>query len=131
MFYAPDSRVQEAPNVALSSCQLELLPTSCGPDGCAQGTLFLTATSDFTRDGNRASLVTPQPTRGSPRPWRSYRPDPVKVSSSLDRMLLHLFLSSLSLRQYSLCFCQGLVLLGISFLHCINIISCMLYILEM
>ncbi|XP_062384549.1 von Willebrand factor D and EGF domain-containing protein [Sardina pilchardus] len=74
-----DSRVQEAPNVALSSCQLELLPTTCGPDGCAQGTLLLTATTDFTRDGNRASLVTPQPTRGSPRPWRSYRPDPLKV----------------------------------------------------
>ncbi|KAL2087936.1 hypothetical protein ACEWY4_016764 [Coilia grayii] len=75
-----DSRVQEAANVALSSCQLELLPTLCGPDGCAQGTLLLTATTDFTRDGNRASLVTPQPTRSSPRLWRSYRPDPLKVT---------------------------------------------------
>ncbi|XP_063068884.1 von Willebrand factor D and EGF domain-containing protein-like [Engraulis encrasicolus] len=82
-----DSRVQEAPNVALSSCQLELMPTAatttgaaCGPEGCAQGTLLLTATTDFTRDGNRASLVTPQPTRSTPRLWRSYRPDPLKVT---------------------------------------------------
>ena len=95
MLTVPDSRVQEAPNVALSACQLELLPTACGPDSCAQGTLLLTATTDFTRDGNRASLVTPQPTRGSPRLWRSYRPDPLKVSTC--DVILILFLYSLLL----------------------------------
>ncbi|XP_028837191.1 von Willebrand factor D and EGF domain-containing protein isoform X2 [Denticeps clupeoides] len=75
-----DSLAHEAPNIALSLCHLDLLPTPCGANGCARGTMLLTAVTDFTRDGNRASLISGQPTQTGPRLWRSYTPTPLKVT---------------------------------------------------
>uniref|UniRef100_A0A6Q2ZJZ1 Uncharacterized protein n=1 Tax=Esox lucius TaxID=8010 RepID=A0A6Q2ZJZ1_ESOLU len=54
----------EAPNMALSTCHVELQPTeACSRNqGCARAVLALTAVTDFTRDGNRQSLLTAIPT---------------------------------------------------------------------
>ncbi|KAJ8256218.1 hypothetical protein COCON_G00200820 [Conger conger] len=74
-----DSLGLEAPNVALSDCRVELRPTACWEGSCASVSLLLTAVTDFTRDGHRASLLSAQPARDSPRLWRSYAPQPLKV----------------------------------------------------
>uniref|UniRef100_A0AAY5EAG6 Uncharacterized protein n=1 Tax=Electrophorus electricus TaxID=8005 RepID=A0AAY5EAG6_ELEEL len=66
------------PNVALSSCRLELASQACRGGVCARAAVALTAVTDFTRDGNRASLLSARPAGGSPRLWRGYAPTPVK-----------------------------------------------------
>ncbi|XP_019897969.2 von Willebrand factor D and EGF domain-containing protein isoform X2 [Esox lucius] len=72
----------EAPNMALSTCHVELQPTeACSRNqGCARAVLALTAVTDFTRDGNRQSLLTAIPSRDAPRLWRGYIPTPLKVT---------------------------------------------------
>ncbi|XP_030628051.1 von Willebrand factor D and EGF domain-containing protein [Chanos chanos] len=75
-----DSLIQETPNVALSSCHMELLSTPCQEGVCARGSVLLTAVTDFTRDGTRASFLNFEPTRTSPRLWRNYTPAPLKVT---------------------------------------------------
>ncbi|KAG7467339.1 hypothetical protein MATL_G00152310 [Megalops atlanticus] len=74
-----DSLGLEAPNVALSACQVDLQPTPCREGSCAQATLLLTAVTDFTRDGNRVSLLSATAAQDSPRLWRGYVPAPLKV----------------------------------------------------
>uniref|UniRef100_A0A8C5AK03 von Willebrand factor D and EGF domain-containing protein n=1 Tax=Gadus morhua TaxID=8049 RepID=A0A8C5AK03_GADMO len=77
----PDSRDHEAPNVALSTCQLALTPSSCTDAGCGGRASFtLTAVTDFTRDGNRPSLVSAGPAPGAPRLWRNYVSPPLRVT---------------------------------------------------
>lgn len=78
-----DNVVIEVSNVALSSCSVELLSQPCRNNVCAQGTVTLTAVTDFTRDGNRASFLSIQPAEGSPRLWRGYNPPALKVSEIL------------------------------------------------
>ncbi|XP_031648220.1 von Willebrand factor D and EGF domain-containing protein [Oncorhynchus kisutch] len=74
--------VVEAPNMALSTCQVELQPTAaCSRrQGCAWASLTLTAVTDFTRDGNRPSLLSATPRSDAPRLWRGYSPTPLKVT---------------------------------------------------
>ncbi|MBN3314432.1 VWDE protein, partial [Atractosteus spatula] len=74
-----DSPGLEAPNVALSACQVDLEPTPCQADSCARASLLLTAVTDFTRDGNCASHVRAEPDQRSPELWRDYTPNPLKV----------------------------------------------------
>lgn len=76
----PDGVEREAPNVALSACRVELRPAACGRGGCGRAALFVTAVTDFTRDGNRPSLIGVSPGPGAPRLWRSYVPKPLKVT---------------------------------------------------
>ncbi|CAL8308205.1 unnamed protein product [Merluccius merluccius] len=76
----PDSRDHEAPNVALSTCQLALVPSPCTDAGCGRATFTLTAVTDFTRDGNRPSLVSAAPARWAPQLWRNYISPPLKVA---------------------------------------------------
>ncbi|KAJ8003645.1 hypothetical protein DPEC_G00150480 [Dallia pectoralis] len=72
----------EAPNMALSACHVSLQPTNaCSrSEGCARAVLVLTAVTDFTRDGNRQSLLTATTGRDAPRLWRGYTPTPIKVT---------------------------------------------------
>ncbi|XP_067117076.1 von Willebrand factor D and EGF domain-containing protein [Osmerus mordax] len=77
--HEPDSLSAEAPNMVLSTCQVTLQSSPCGDDGCGHAGLLLTAVSDFTRDGNRASLVSIHPGPTAPRLWRGYSPAPLKV----------------------------------------------------
>ncbi|KTG02534.1 hypothetical protein cypCar_00049947 [Cyprinus carpio] len=77
-----DDVVVEVSNVALSSCSVELLSEPCRNGVCAQGTVTLSAVTDFTRDGNRVSFLSTQPAAGSPRLWRGYNPPALKVSQT-------------------------------------------------
>ncbi|KAM4601676.1 LOW QUALITY PROTEIN: von Willebrand factor D and EGF domain-containing protein [Polymixia lowei] len=76
----PDTLGPEAPNVVLSACRVELQPTACQDSSCGRGTFALTAVTDFTRDGNRPSLISARPGPGAPRLWRNYAPAPLKVT---------------------------------------------------
>uniref|UniRef100_UPI003AABE1F2 von Willebrand factor D and EGF domain-containing protein n=1 Tax=Centroberyx gerrardi TaxID=166262 RepID=UPI003AABE1F2 len=76
----PDSLGQEASNVALSACQVELQPNACRDGSCGRATFVLTAVTDFTRDGNRPSLIGALPGPSAPRLWRSYVPTSLKVT---------------------------------------------------
>lgn len=78
-----DDVVMEVSNVALSSCSVELLSQPCRNSVCAQGTVTLSAVTDFTRDGNRVSFLSTQPAESSPRLWRGYNPPALKVSQIL------------------------------------------------
>ncbi|XP_072233525.1 von Willebrand factor D and EGF domain-containing protein [Leuresthes tenuis] len=75
----PDSLDREASNVALSTCQVEIQPKPCREGSCGWAKFFVTAVTDFTRDGNRPSLVGALPGPGAPRLWRSYVPTSLKV----------------------------------------------------
>ncbi|XP_059183978.1 von Willebrand factor D and EGF domain-containing protein [Centropristis striata] len=76
----PDSLGHEAPNVVLSACQVELQPNACSDGSCGRATFFVTAVTDFTRDGNRPSLIGVFPGPSAPRLWRSYVPTSLKVT---------------------------------------------------
>ncbi|XP_047211508.1 von Willebrand factor D and EGF domain-containing protein isoform X2 [Girardinichthys multiradiatus] len=75
----PDSLRLEVPNVVLSACQVEIQPETCSGGTCGSATFVLTAVTDFTRDGNRLSLVSALPGPSAPRIWRSYTPTSLKV----------------------------------------------------
>ncbi|XP_019957821.2 von Willebrand factor D and EGF domain-containing protein [Paralichthys olivaceus] len=75
----PDSLGHEASNVALSACQVELQTTACSNGSCGR-TFFVTAVTDFTRDGNRPSLIVALPAPSAPRLWRNYVPVSLKVT---------------------------------------------------
>ncbi|MEQ2274967.1 hypothetical protein XENORESO_016941 [Xenotaenia resolanae] len=75
----PDSLRLEVPNVVLSACQVEIQPETCSGGTCGSATFVLTAVTDFTRDGNRLSLVSALPGPSAPRLWRSYTPTSLKV----------------------------------------------------
>uniref|UniRef100_A0A671P1S4 Si:ch211-246m6.5 n=1 Tax=Sinocyclocheilus anshuiensis TaxID=1608454 RepID=A0A671P1S4_9TELE len=73
-------KVNPVSNVALSSCSVELQSQPCRNSVCAQGTVTLSAVTDFTRDGNRVSFLSTQPAEGSPRLWRGYNPPALKIT---------------------------------------------------
>ncbi|XP_017287266.1 von Willebrand factor D and EGF domain-containing protein isoform X2 [Kryptolebias marmoratus] len=75
----PDSRAQDVSNVALSACQAEIQPKTCSEGSCGAARFLVTAVTDFTRDGNRLSLVSVLPGPGAPRLWRSYVPTSLQV----------------------------------------------------
>ncbi|KAM6945369.1 von Willebrand factor D and EGF domain-containing protein [Aplochiton taeniatus] len=75
----PDSLGQEAANLALSACHLDLQPAACKDNVCGHAPLWVTAVTDFTRDGNRPSMLSVSPGAGGPRLWSSYTPAPLKV----------------------------------------------------
>lgn len=78
-----DSLGTEAPNLALSACQVELRAHGCGDGSCGQASFFVTAVTDFTRDGNRPSVISVLPAPGAPRLWRNYVPKSLKVGQQL------------------------------------------------
>uniref|UniRef100_A0A8C5NAQ0 Uncharacterized protein n=2 Tax=Gouania willdenowi TaxID=441366 RepID=A0A8C5NAQ0_GOUWI len=75
----PDSLGHEASNVVLSVCQVEVKPNACNSGSCGETRFRVTAVSDFTRDGNRPSLIGAVPGSTAPRLWRNYKPTPLKV----------------------------------------------------
>ncbi|KAM9835994.1 von Willebrand factor D and EGF domain-containing protein [Aulostomus maculatus] len=75
-----DSITHQVSNVALSACQVELQPTACSHGSCGQASFFITAVTDFTRDGNQASLIGALPGPGAPRLWKNYVPVSLKVT---------------------------------------------------
>ncbi|XP_036070331.1 von Willebrand factor D and EGF domain-containing protein [Oryzias melastigma] len=75
----PDSLGHMVSNVVLSACQVEIQPQTCRDGSCGRARFFVTAVTDFTRDGNRPSLISALPGPGAPRLWRSYVPTSLKV----------------------------------------------------
>lgn len=72
--------------MVLSACLVELRPTACGDGSCGRASVLVTAVTDFTRDGNRPSLIGALPGPGAPRLWRSYVPTPLKVSKRCEEV---------------------------------------------
>ncbi|KAL1021806.1 hypothetical protein UPYG_G00018300 [Umbra pygmaea] len=72
----------EASNMALSTCHVELqsMEACSRSQGCARASLTVIAVTDFTRDGNRHSLLIATPSMDAPRLWRGYLPTPLKVT---------------------------------------------------
>ncbi|XP_054590485.2 von Willebrand factor D and EGF domain-containing protein isoform X2 [Nothobranchius furzeri] len=75
----PDSLGHDVSSVVLSACQVEIRPKTCKEGSCGGATFFVTAVTDFTRNGNRPSLVSAQPGPDAPRLWKSYVPSSLKV----------------------------------------------------
>ncbi|XP_077583402.1 von Willebrand factor D and EGF domain-containing protein isoform X1 [Stigmatopora nigra] len=75
-----DDHGHEVPNVVVSTCQVQLSSTACSVGSCGQASFFITAVTDFTRDGNRISLISLMPEHGAPQLWRSYIPKSLKVT---------------------------------------------------
>ncbi|NWX28879.1 VWDE protein, partial [Notiomystis cincta] len=68
------------PDIALSACQVDLLPGPCSGSSCAAATVTVTAVTDFARDGNRASRVRAEPAAPRDLFWRAHTPRDVKVT---------------------------------------------------
>ncbi|NWX98785.1 VWDE protein, partial [Nothoprocta ornata] len=75
-----NSRLVGPPDVALSSCQVDLHPTPCTVSGCAAAALTVTAVTDFARDGDRVTHVRAKVDEGSEPLWRAYTPTDVQVT---------------------------------------------------
>lgn len=76
-----DSQLLASPNIALSSCQVDLLRVPCSESSCAAAMLTVTAVTDFAQDGNRMSHIRAEPIRWRDLLWRAYTPNDVKVRS--------------------------------------------------
>uniref|UniRef100_A0A1A8B2B6 von Willebrand factor D and EGF domains n=1 Tax=Nothobranchius furzeri TaxID=105023 RepID=A0A1A8B2B6_NOTFU len=79
MLTPTDSLGHDVSSVVLSACQVEIRPKTCKEGSCGGATFFVTAVTDFTRNGNRPSLVSAQPGPDAPRLWKSYVPSSLKV----------------------------------------------------
>ncbi|GCB71954.1 hypothetical protein scyTo_0006123 [Scyliorhinus torazame] len=66
-------------NVALSSCNVDLVQTPCMSGSCARSSLAVTAVTDFARDGNRVSSIKIEPIKSNNLLWRGYIPKDIKV----------------------------------------------------
>ncbi|XP_059826234.1 von Willebrand factor D and EGF domain-containing protein-like isoform X7 [Hypanus sabinus] len=75
-----DSQSSSPLNVALSSCQVDLIRIPCVAGGCARSTLFVTAVTDFARDGNRVSNIRIEPIKSYNFLWHGYTPKDMKVT---------------------------------------------------
>ncbi|XP_068877367.1 von Willebrand factor D and EGF domain-containing protein-like [Aphelocoma coerulescens] len=74
------SQVPGPPDIALSACQVDLLPEPCSGSSCAAATVTVTAVTDFTQDGNRGSRISAEPVAPRDLLWRAYTPRDVKVT---------------------------------------------------
>ncbi|XP_034642216.1 von Willebrand factor D and EGF domain-containing protein-like [Trachemys scripta elegans] len=67
-------------NIALSTCQVDLLHMPCTEGSCARASLTVTAVTDFAQDGDRISYIRAEPVTRSELLWRAYAPKDVKVT---------------------------------------------------
>ncbi|NWW17139.1 VWDE protein, partial [Falcunculus frontatus] len=74
------SQAPGPPDIALSACQVDLLPEPCSGSGCAAATVTVTAVTDFAQDGNRGSRISAEPVSPGDLLWRAYTPRDVKVT---------------------------------------------------
>ncbi|NXR37533.1 VWDE protein, partial [Zosterops hypoxanthus] len=68
------------PDIALSACQVDLVPGPCSGSSCAAAMVTVTAVTDFAQDGNRLSRVRAQPVSPRDPLWRAHTPRDVKVT---------------------------------------------------
>ncbi|XP_069791206.1 von Willebrand factor D and EGF domain-containing protein isoform X3 [Narcine bancroftii] len=75
-----DSQGSAPLNIALSSCQVDLVQTPCVAGSCARSSLSVMAVTDFARDGNRISNIRIEPIKSNNFLWHGYTPKDMKVS---------------------------------------------------
>ncbi|NXD10978.1 VWDE protein, partial [Nothocercus nigrocapillus] len=68
------------PNVALSSCQVDLQALPCTASGCAAAALTVMAVTDFALDGDRVTRISARAAARSEPLWRGYTPKDVQVT---------------------------------------------------
>ncbi|NXO65600.1 VWDE protein, partial [Phainopepla nitens] len=68
------------PDIALSACQVALLPGPCSGSSCAAATVTVTAVTDFAQDGTRVSRLSARPVAPRDLLWSTYTPRDVQVT---------------------------------------------------
>ncbi|XP_063781334.1 von Willebrand factor D and EGF domain-containing protein [Pseudophryne corroboree] len=67
-------------DLALSSCEVDLLPSLCQNGTCAQAVLYYTAVIDFAADGEKLTSVVAEPIVATNFLWDGYTPDSVQIT---------------------------------------------------
>lgn len=74
------SQMIQAPDVALSTCEVTLKPQSCSRRDCGHKVVRVVAVSDFIDDGDRWTRIITEPARSQSLLWKSHDPPDVDVS---------------------------------------------------
>ncbi|KAM4705152.1 von Willebrand factor D and EGF domain-containing protein [Rhinophrynus dorsalis] len=67
-------------DLALSSCQVDLLPSLCQNGSCSQAILYYTAVIDFEIDGDQVTSIVVDPLVSSHFLWNGYSPQGVQIT---------------------------------------------------
>ena len=70
----------QAPDVALSTCEVTLKLQSCSRRDCGHKVVRVVAVSDFIDDGDRWTRIITEPARSQSPLWKSHDPPDVDVS---------------------------------------------------
>ncbi|KAM3850987.1 von Willebrand factor D and EGF domain-containing protein, partial [Vipera latastei] len=71
---------ERTPNIALSTCHVDLEQRPCQGSSCARATLAVKAVNDFVENGNFIRYITAKPFQPSKSLWHDYKPMDVKVT---------------------------------------------------
>lgn len=71
----------QAPDVALSTCEVTLKPKSCSRRDCGRQVVKVVAVSDFIDDQNRRTRIITETAQTHSLLWKSHNPPDVVVSS--------------------------------------------------
>ena len=72
--------MMQAPDVALSTCEVTLKPQSCSRRDCGREVVRVIAVSDFVDDGDRRTQIITEPAQSESLLWKSHNPPDVSVS---------------------------------------------------
>lgn len=79
VFFFKDNLLERTPNIALSTCHVDLEQRPCRESSCARATFAVRAVNDFVENGNFISYITAKPVQPSKSLWHDYKPMDVKV----------------------------------------------------
>ena len=67
-------------DVTLNACEVRIKPQKCTENGCGEGSLNVTAVTDFIEDGDRTSRIATARVRGTGTyGWETYDPPDIEV----------------------------------------------------
>ncbi|XP_026576621.1 von Willebrand factor D and EGF domain-containing protein [Pseudonaja textilis] len=75
-----DNLLGRTPNIALSTCHVDLEQRPCRENSCGKATLAVRVVNDFVENGNLISYITAKPVQPSKSLWHDYKPMDVKVT---------------------------------------------------
>ncbi|XP_066441605.1 von Willebrand factor D and EGF domain-containing protein isoform X2 [Eleutherodactylus coqui] len=67
-------------DLTLSSCEVNLLQSSCQNGTCGQANLYYTAVMDFATDGDTVTSIEVDPIVSTNFLWNGYVPDPIQIT---------------------------------------------------
>ncbi|XP_077346843.1 von Willebrand factor D and EGF domain-containing protein isoform X1 [Lithobates pipiens] len=67
-------------DLALSSCEVDLLPSPCQNGTCGHAVLYYTAVIDFAEDGNKVTSIVADPIDSANFLWSGYVPDVIQIA---------------------------------------------------